>query len=583
MTDKNLLAIVENNARKWLSDSFDEETRSQVKAMLDSEDKNLLINSFYKNLEFGTGGLRGIMGAGINRMNIYTVGTATQGLSNYLKKAFSNLDVIKVAIGHDCRNNSRKFAEAAAKIFTANGIKVYLFEDLRPTPELSFAIRELGCQSGIILTASHNPKEYNGYKAYWDDGSQIVAPHDEAIVEEVKKVDVEDIKWNGSEKDITILGASFDKLFVDKAISVIINPEVVNKHRDIKIVYTPIHGTGVKLVPESLAAAGFTNIIHVPEQDVVSGDFPTVVSPNPEEPAAMDMAMKKAAQTGADIVMATDPDADRIGVCTKNDKGEWIIVNGNQTALLFLYYIITQYKKLGKIKGNEYIVKTIVTSELIAEIAKKNNIEYFDCYTGFKFIAEVIRENEDKKKYIGGGEESFGFMPADFVRDKDSVSSCVLMAEIAAWAKDQGKTIYDLLKAIYVEYGFSKEKMKYIVREGLEGSMQIKNMMEGFRENPPLMLGGSKLTIVKDYTSLIEKNIITGGVKPLDYKTNSDVLQFFTEDGSKVSVRPSGTEPKIKFYFEVKSKLNKIEDFDSVDKSADEKINIMLDELVSGK
>ncbi len=583
MTDKNLLAIVENNARKWLSDSFDEETRSHVKAMLDSEDKTLLINSFYKNLEFGTGGLRGIMGAGINRMNIYTVGTATQGLSNYLKRAFSNLDVIKVAIGHDCRNNSRKFAEAAAKIFTANGIKVYLFEDLRPTPELSFAIRELGCQSGIILTASHNPKEYNGYKAYWDDGSQIVAPHDEAIVEEVKKVNVEDIKWDGSEKDITILGDSFDKLFVEKAISVIINPEVVKKHRDIKIVYTPIHGTGVKLVPESLAAAGFTNIIHVPEQDVVSGDFPTVVSPNPEEPAAMDMAMKKAAQTDADIVMATDPDADRIGVCTKNDKGEWIIVNGNQTALLFLYYIITQYKKLGKLKGNEYVVKTIVTSELIAEIAKKNNIEYFDCYTGFKFIAEVIRDNEGKKKYIGGGEESFGFMPADFVRDKDSVSSCVLMAEIAAWAKDQGKTIYDLLKAIYVEYGFSKEKMKYIVREGLEGSQQIKNMMEGFRENPPLMLGGSKLSIVKDYTALIEKNIITGAVKSLDYKTNSDVLQFFTEDGSKVSVRPSGTEPKIKFYFEVKLKLNNIEDFDRVDKAADEKINIMLDELVSGK
>ncbi|MBP7506176.1 MAG: phospho-sugar mutase [Prolixibacteraceae bacterium] len=583
MTDKNLLAIVENNARKWLSDSFDEETRSQVKDMLESEDKTLLINSFYKNLEFGTGGLRGIMGAGINRMNIYTVGTATQGLSNYLKKAFSNLDVIKVAIGHDCRNNSRKFAEAAAKIFTANGIKVYLFEDLRPTPELSFAIRELGCQSGIILTASHNPKEYNGYKAYWDDGSQIVAPHDEAIVEEVKKVNVEDIKWDGSDKDITILGESFDKLFVEKAISVIINPEVVKKHKDIKIVYTPIHGTGVKLVPESLAAAGFANIIHVPEQDVVSGDFPTVVSPNPEEPAAMDMAMKIAAQNDADIVMATDPDADRIGVCTKNDNGEWIIVNGNQTALLFLYYIITQYKKLGKLKGNEYIVKTIVTSELIAEIAKKNNIEYFDCYTGFKFIAEVIRDNEGKKKYIGGGEESFGFMPADFVRDKDSVSSCVLMAEIAAWAKDQGKTIYDLLKAIYVEYGFSKEKMKYIVREGLEGSMQIKNMMEGFRKNPPLMLGGSKLSIVKDYTSLVEKNIITGVVKSLDYKTNSDVLQFFTEDGSKVSVRPSGTEPKIKFYFEVKSKLNNIEDFDRVNKSADEKINIMLDELVSGK
>ncbi len=583
MTNTDLLAIVEKNARKWLSDSFDEETRSQVKAMLDSEDKSLLINSFYKNLEFGTGGLRGIMGAGINRMNIYTVGTATQGLSNYLKAAFSHLDVIKVAIGHDCRNNSRKYAEAAAKIFTANGFKVYLFEDLRPTPELSFAIRQLGCQSGIILTASHNPKEYNGYKAYWDDGSQIVAPHDEAIVEEVKKVNVEDIKWDGKTEDITILGEEFDKLFIEKAISVIINPDVVKKHHDIKIVFTPIHGTGVKLVPESLAAAGFTNVIHVPEQDVISGDFPTVVSPNPEEPAAMDMAMKKAAAVDADIVMATDPDADRIGVCTKNDKGEWIIVNGNQTALLFLYYIITQYKKLGKLKGNEYVVKTIVTSELIAEIAKRNNIEYFDCYTGFKFIAEVIRDNEGKKKYIGGGEESFGFMPADFVRDKDSVSSCVLMAEIAAWAKDQGKTLYDLLKAIYVEYGFSKEKMKYVVREGIEGAIEIKNLMEGFRVNPPISLGGSRLAIIKDYNTLIEKNIIEGTSKKIAQKITSDVLQFFTEDGSKVSVRPSGTEPKIKFYFEVKAKLDNLNDFDSVNDTADVKINKMLDELVSGK
>ena len=580
MTNTDLLAIVESNARKWLSDSFDQETRSQVKAMLDSEDKTELINSFYKNLEFGTGGLRGIMGAGINRMNIYTVGTATQGLANYLKKAFANLPEIKVAIGHDCRNNSRKFSEAAAKIFSANGFKVFLFEDLRPTPELSFAIRELGCQSGIILTASHNPKQYNGYKAYWNDGSQIVGPHDEAIVEEVKKVNVDDIKWDGSDENITILGEDFDKLFIEKATSVIINPEIAKKQGNLKIVYTPIHGTGVKLVPESLAAAGFTNVIHVPEQDVVSGDFPTVVSPNPEEPAAMDMAMRKAAEVDADIVMATDPDADRIGVCTKNDKGEWIIVNGNQTALLFLYYIITQYKKLGKLKGNEFIVKTIVTSELIAEIAKKNDIEYFDCYTGFKFIAEVIRDNEGVKKYIGGGEESFGFMPADFVRDKDSVSSCVLMAEIAGWAKDQGKTLYELLKDIYVEYGFSKEKMKYVVREGQQGAIEINQLMEGFRNDPPKELGGSKLAIIKDYLDLTERNLIEGTSKPIAQKITSDVLQFFTEDGSKVSVRPSGTEPKIKFYFEVKAKLHKVSDFDEANNKADEKINLMMKQLV---
>jgi phosphoglucomutase len=581
MENSELLAKVEENARKWLSDSFDKETRVAVQHMLDSEDKNELINSFYKNLEFGTGGLRGIMGVGINRMNIYTVGAATQGLSNYVKKAFPSLAQIKVAIGHDCRNNSRKFAEASAKIFAANGFIVYLFEDLRPTPELSFAIRELGCQSGIILTASHNPKEYNGYKAYWDDGSQIVAPHDEAIVEEVKKVNVEDIRWNGDSKNIIIIGDEIDRLFIEKATSVIINQDVVKKQSDLKIVYTPIHGTGVKLVPEALAAAGFTNIIHVPEQDVVSGDFPTVISPNPEEPAAMDMAMKKAALVNADIVMATDPDADRIGVCTKNDKGEWIIVNGNQTALLFLYYIITQYKKSGKLKGNEYIVKTIVTTELIADIAKKNGIELFDCYTGFKFIAEVIRDNEGTKKYIGGGEESFGFMPLDFVRDKDSVTSCVLMAEIAAWAKDQGKTVYDLIKAIYLEYGYSKEKMKYIVREGQQGAIEINNLMVGFRNNPPKELGGSPLAIIKDYLDLTEKNLITGEVKYINQKITSDVLQFFTLDGSKVSVRPSGTEPKIKFYFEVKEKLHSIDKFNSVELAAEEKINTMLKQLVN--
>lgn len=580
MDNKELLSNVEENARKWLSETFDQETRAEVKAMLSNEDKTDLINAFYKDLEFGTGGLRGVMGAGSNRMNIYTVGAATQGLANYINTAFAGLDDIKVAIGHDCRNNSRKFAEASAKIFSANGIKVYLFEDLRPTPELSFAIRELGCKSGIILTASHNPKEYNGYKAYWDDGSQIVTPHDKLIVEEVKKVKVEDIKWDGSEENITILGKTFDQLFIEKAISVIINPDVVKRQHDLKIVYTPIHGTGVNLVPDSLAAAGFTNIIHVPEQDVISGDFPTVISPNPEEPAAMDMAMKRARATDADIVMATDPDADRIGVCTKNDKGEWIIVNGNQTALLFLYYIITQYKALDKLKGDEFIVKTIVTTELIATIAQKNNIEYFDCYTGFKFIAEVIRDLEGQKKFIGGGEESFGFMPADFVRDKDAVSSCVLMSEIAAWAKDQGKSLYDLLKSIYVEYGFSKEKMKYIVREGQQGSVEIVNMMKSFRSNPPAVLGGSKLEIVKDYSTLIAKNILTGAEEEINQKITSDVLQFFTEDGSKISVRPSGTEPKIKFYIEVKAELVSINEFDVVDANTDEKVNKIMSDLV---
>jgi len=580
MNDNELLTTVTENAEKWLSETFDQETRDQVKAMLNHEDKTDLINSFYRDLEFGTGGLRGIMGAGTNRMNIYTVGAATQGLSNYLKIAFPDLKQIKVAIGHDCRNNSRKYAEASAKIFSANGFKVYLFEDLRPTPELSFAIRELGCQSGIILTASHNPKQYNGYKAYWDDGSQIVAPHDEGIVHEVRKVKVEDIKWNGSEENIVILGEEFDKKYIAKVVSVIINPEVVKKQHNLKIVFTPIHGTGVKLVPDSLAAAGFTNIIHVPEQDVVSGDFPTVVSPNPEEPAAMEMAMNKARETNADIVMANDPDADRIGVCTKNDKGEWIIINGNQTALLFLYYIITQYKKLGKLKGNEYVVKTIVTTELIAEIARRNNIEYFDCYTGFKFIAEVIRDNEGTKKYIGGGEESFGFLPADFVRDKDAVSSCVLMAEIAAWAKDQGKTLYDLLKAIYVEYGFSKEKMKYIVREGQQGAVEIANMMKGFYNNPPQELGGSKLEIVKDYSMLIARNVLTGAEEKINQKITADVLQFFTVDGTKISVRPSGTEPKIKFYIEVKAELKSAVDFDEVDAAANEKVNKVMDDLM---
>jgi phosphoglucomutase len=577
-TNKDVLDAVISKAQTWLTDVYDEETRNEVKRMLEQEDKNELIDSFYRDLEFGTGGLRGIMGAGTNRMNIYTVGAATQGLSNYLNKEFAGQE-IKVAIGYDCRNNSRLFSEKSADIFSANGIKVYLFEDLRPTPELSYAIRELGCQSGIILTASHNPKEYNGYKAYWTDGSQIVGPHDKNIIDEVGKVNAEDIKFEGNKDLIEILGAEMDQKFLEQVKTVSIAPEVVARHKDLKIVYTPIHGTGVKLIPAALRAFGFTNIINVPEQDVVSGDFPTVVSPNPEETAAMDMAMKKGAEIDADVVLASDPDADRLGVAVKNDKGEFIIINGNQTALLFIYYIITKMKESNALKGNEFIVKTIVSTEKIADIARANGIEYFDVFTGFKYIAEIIRDLEGQKKYIGGGEESFGFMPADFVRDKDAVSSCALMGEIAAWAKDQGKTLYELIQDIYLEYGYSKEKMKYIVRPGKTGADEIQQMMVTFRNDPPKELGGSKLKIVKDYADLTEKNLLSGVSKKIDQKITANVLQFFTEDGTKISVRPSGTEPKIKFYFEVAAKLNSRAEYDAVEKAAEDKIEAIMEEL----
>ncbi|WP_167618374.1 phospho-sugar mutase [Maribellus sediminis] len=577
--DNQELMEVRAKAQEWLSDTYDAETRAQVQALLDAEDPSELIDSFYRSLEFGTGGLRGIMGVGTNRMNIYTVGAATQGLSNYLKVNFADLDEIKVAIGHDCRNNSRLFAETSAKIFAANGIKAYLFDDLRPTPELSYAIRELGCQSGIILTASHNPKEYNGYKAYWDDGSQIVAPHDVNIVNEVAKIKPEDIKFDGPDELIEIMGEEMDKKFLAEVKKVSISPDVVERHKDIKIIYTPIHGTGVKLIPAALREFGFTNIINIPEQDVVSGDFPTVISPNPEEPAAMEMATKKAAEIDADVVMASDPDSDRIGVAVKNDKGEYVIINGNQTALLFFYYIIVNMKKEGKLKGNEFVVKTIVSTEMIAEVARRNNIEYYDVYTGFKFIAEVIRDNEGKKKYIGGGEESFGFMPSDFVRDKDAVSACALMAEITAWAIDQRKTLYELLQDIYLEYGYSREKMKYVVRKGKSGAEEIQQIMTKFRNDPPKELGGSPMEWVKDYSTLVAKNLITGEEKAIDQKITSNVLQFFTQDGTKISVRPSGTEPKIKFYFEVAGTVNSRSDFDAAEQKADEKIDAIMDEL----
>lgn len=577
--NQDILNEVVKKAEDWLSEVYDESTREEVRKMLQQEDKTNLVDSFYRDLEFGTGGLRGIMGAGSNRMNIYTVGAATQGLCNYLKKEFAGLQRIKVAIGHDCRNNSRLFAEKSAAIFAANGIGVYLFDELRPTPELSFVIREYGCQSGIILTASHNPKEYNGYKAYWEDGSQIVAPHDVNIIEEVKKVKAGDIRFSGNPELITIIGEEADRKFLEKVETVSLAPDIVRKYSDLKIVYTPIHGTGVRLIPAALAAFGFKNIIHVPEQDVVSGDFPTVVSPNPEEPAAMEMAMKKGYETDADVVLASDPDADRIGVAARNHKGEFVIINGNQTALIFIYYIITKMKENKTLKGNEFIVKTIVTTEKIADIARKNGIEYYDVYTGFKFIAEIIRELEGRKVYIGGGEESFGFMPASFVRDKDAVSSCALMAEITAWAKDQGKTLYELLQDIYLQYGYSREKMKYVVRPGKTGADEIHRMMVNFRTSPPRMLGNSRLKTVKDYSDLTEKNLLTGETKPILQKTTSDVLQFFTEDGTKISVRPSGTEPKIKFYFEVTGNLSERSQFDQAEKDADERIESIMKEL----
>ncbi len=566
-------------ANEWLNGNYDAATKAEVKKLIEKEDSSDLIDAFYRDLEFGTGGLRGIMGVGSNRMNIYTVGAATQGLSNYLIRTFVHLPEIKVAIGHDCRNNSRLFAETAAAIFSANGIRVYLFESLRPTPELSFAIRELGLQSGIILTASHNPKEYNGYKAYWDDGSQIVEPHDINIIAEVGKVKASNILFKGRPELIYPLGADMDERYLKKVVSVSLSPEAIKNQHNLKIVYTPIHGTGVKLVPMALAKMGFTNVIHIPEQDVVSGEFPTVISPNPEEPAALALALKKAREVDADLVMATDPDADRIGIAIKNDKGDFILVNGNQTVLIFLYYIITKRKELGLLTGLEYVVKTIVTSELAAEIATKNGVEYYDCYTGFKFIAEVIRENEGKKKYIGGGEESFGFLPADFVRDKDAVTSCALMAEIAAWAKDNKLTLYQMLQDIYLTYGYSKEKMKYIVRKGKTGAEEIEQMMVKFRNDPPKQLAGSLLEWVKDYETLIEKNILTGEERPINQKITANVLQFFTVDGTKVSVRPSGTEPKIKFYIEAKAPLASREEYDQVEISTSAKIDEVMNDL----
>jgi phosphoglucomutase len=577
--DEQLIQSVTIRAKAWLSPEFDAETRHAVQEMLDKEDKTDLIESFYRELEFGTGGLRGIMGAGTNRMNIYTVGAATQGLSNYLNKCFTNLPQISVAIGHDCRNNSRRFAEISADIFSANGIKVYLFEDLRPTPEMSFAIRQLGCQSGIILTASHNPKEYNGYKAYWDDGAQIIAPHDTNIIDEVNLVKPSEIKFKGNPALIEIIGKEMDEAFIEAIKGLSLSPEAIARHNDLKIVYTPIHGTGITLIPTCLRAFGFTNLIDVPEQNVISGNFPTVLSPNPEEPAALSMAIAKAKETNADIVMASDPDADRMGIAVKDEAGEWILVNGNQTALLFVYYLITRWKEKNMLKGNEYIVKTIVTTELIKTIADKNAVECFDCYTGFKWIAAVIRDFEGKKTYIGGGEESYGFLPETFARDKDAVSSCALMAEIAAWAKDQGKSLYQLLLDVYVEYGFSREKGISVVKKGKSGAEEIQKMMDDFRAKAPKEIAGSPVVLVKDFETLEAQEPVTGKSFKLDMPATSNVLQYFSEDGSKVSIRPSGTEPKIKFYIEVCDQMKTRADYDVATAAADEKVKAVMASL----
>ena len=573
-----LIAQCEAKAKQWLSPSFDEETRSQVQSMIDNTDKTDLIESFYKELEFGTGGLRGIMGAGCNRMNIYTVGMATQGFANYLKKNFKDKEQISVVVCHDCRNNSRLFAETVANIFSANGIKVYIFDDLRPTPECSFAIRYLKAQAGVNITASHNPREYNGYKAYWDDGAQVLAPHDKGIIDEVEKVKIEDVKFGANNDLIQIIGKEIDDLYLDKIKTLSIDPAVIERHKDLKIVYTPLHGAGRTLIPESLKRWGFENVYTVKEQMVKDGNFPTVVSPNPENGEALTLALRDAKEIDADIVMASDPDADRVGMACKNDKGEWVLINGNQTCLIFLYYIITNRIKTGKMQPNDFIVKTIVTTELIKKIADKNHVEMIDCFTGFKWIAREIREFEGVKQYIGGGEESYGFMAEDFVRDKDAVSAMCLLAEICAYAKDQGKTLYDLLMEIYLEYGFSYEYTVNVVRPGKTGADEIKQMMENFRNNPPKQLGDSPIVITKDFLKL-EQTDANGNVTKLDMPDTSNVLQWFCANGDKVSVRPSGTEPKIKFYFEVKGEMKCAGCYERCVREALEKIEEFKKEL----
>lgn len=579
MENQELIAQCAQVAQQWLdSPIYDEATKQEVKAMLEAEDKTPLIDSFYRTLEFGTGGLRGIMGAGTNRMNVYVVGAATQGLANYLLHNFADRKEISVVVGHDCRNNGRFFAQTVANVFSANGIKVYLFEDLRPTPEVSFAIRYLGCQSGVNLTASHNPKEYNGYKAYWEDGAQVLAPHDKGIIDEVNKVRVEDVKFEGNPALIQTIGAEIDEAYLKGVKDLSIDPEVIQRQKDLSIVYTPLHGAGRALIPAALKSWGFENVNTVTEQMVKDGNFPTVVSPNPENGEALTLALNLAKKIDADIVMASDPDADRVGMACKDKEGEWVLVDGNQTCMIFLYYIIKNRIAMGKMKGDEYVVKTIVTTELIKSIADKNNVKMYDEYTGFKWIARVIRLLEGKETYIGGGEESYGFMGQDIVRDKDAVSACCLLAEICAWAKDQGKTLFDVLMDIYVEYGFALNHTINVVKPGKSGADEIKAMMDSFRANPPKELAGSPVVVTKDY-KVLKAFDAQGNATALDFPETSNVLQWFTEDGTKVSVRPSGTEPKIKFYIEVRGDMECPKCYKAVRAEAQKKVEAVRESL----
>ena len=571
---KSISPEIIERAKVWLSEQYDSETRKQVENLIDNNPDELL-ESFYKNLEFGTGGLRGIMGIGTNRMNTYTVAMATQGFANYIKMMFPNIQQPQIAIAYDCRNNSKEFARTSAEVMSANGIKVFIFNSLRPTPELSFAIRELKCQAGIVITASHNPKEYNGYKAYWEDGGQLVSPHDKNVITEVEKItDFSMVNFNANENLIEYLDEKFDEIYINKILDLSLSPDVIKKQQDLVFVYTPIHGTGGQIIPNLFRKAGFKNIHCVEEQMIVDGNFPTVVSPNPEEKAALTLAIEKAKQVNADVVLATDPDADRVGIAVKDENGEFILLNGNQTAAILTYYLLARWNELGKITGKEYIVKTIVTTELLFDIANKFNVEKFDVLTGFKFIADTIL-NHPEMTFIGGGEESYGFLIGDFVRDKDANSACFMIAEIAAWAAEQNKTLYQILKEIYKEFGFYKEGLLSLTKKGISGSEEIKNMMYKFRNEPPKEILGSKIIEIKDYKTSVCKNI-NAGLETTINLPKSDVLQFFTEDGTKISIRPSGTEPKIKFYFGIKTKLNNIADFEVVNNELNDKINNLI-------
>ena len=571
MNNEDILSIVKEKARVWLDSPIDEASKQAILQMM-AKNETELIESFYKDLEFGTGGLRGIMGVGTNRMNIYTVGMATQGLCNYLLKQFRNNDEISVAIAHDCRNNSPLFAKITAQICVANGIKAYLFEGLRPTPELSFAIRQLGCQSGVVVTASHNPKEYNGYKVYWEDGGQIINPHDVNIIREVQQIkSIEEVKFEGDQEAISKLGEEMDALYIEEVAKQSLNPEVIKAHSKKQSQSAQKHGTGVRMVPRALKRLGFKNIYNVPEQDVVDGNFPTVVSPNPEESAALNLALKKPDEVGADLVMATDPDADRVGIAVRDNHGKLLLINGNQTAALLTYYLLSQWSERGKLTGKEYIVKTIVTTELIADMARHYEVPYYDVLTGFKFIADIIKKNEGKMTFIGGGEESYGFMIGDFVRDKDAVASCSVIAELGAWARSQEKSVYDILMDIHQKFSFYMESLINVVRKGKSGAEEIQQMMAGFRANPPAQINNSRVVVVHDYLEQFSFNATTGNRTPIDLP-KSNVLQFLLEDGSKISVRPSGTEPKIKFYFSVFERLDNREDFEKIKAILEERI-----------